>query len=238
MLIRAGSAVNAAPTDGVSYAAFDYFGGGSEVGTGNFAVYAGSSNTVNVTGLLPNTTYYVAVYEYNGSAGTESYLTTTPATANRTTLSAPVGWQIYNSNTPNTISFDSTVDGVNEGAFLGTGMSNTLTVGEINSNAWAVTGFSDGAIAFGGTSIDGSDYDRGTTTAGVSIGGLYAVETATNNFSLGIQPATADFVPGSVTLRFQNQTGAPITSVSIGYKVYVYNDQAASSSFNFSHSAS
>ena len=237
VLIRSGSAVNSNPVDGVIYTAINSFGAGSEIGTGNYTIYSGNSNTVNITGLQPNTIYYVAVYDYNGSGGTESYLTTSPATGNRTTLNTPVGWQIYNTNTTNTITFDTTVDGVNEGTYQAAGLSPTLTGAELNSNAWAITGFSDGAIAFGATSTDGQDYDRGTATGGVTIGGVYAFDTSTNNYALGIQPATSDFVPGSATLRFQNQTGAAVTSVSIGYKVYVYNDQAASSSFNFSHSA-
>ncbi|WP_309641136.1 fibronectin type III domain-containing protein [Flavobacterium sp.] len=236
VLIRSGSAVNSNPVDGVIYTAINSFGAGSEIGTGNYTIYSGNSNTVNITGLQPNTAYYVAVYDYNGLGGTESYLTTSPAIGNRTTLNAPVGWQIYNTNTTNTITFDTTVDGVNEGTYQAAGLSPTLTSGELNSNAWAISGFSDGAIAFGGTSTDGQDFDRGIENGGVSIGGLYAFETVTNNYALGIQPATGDFVPGSATLRFQNQTGAAVTSVSIGYKVYVYNDQAASSSFNFSHS--
>jgi hypothetical protein len=237
VLIKTGSAVNSNPVDGIIYTAANSFGAGSEIGTGNYVIYSGSSNTVIVDGLQPNTAYYVAVYDYNGSGGTESYLTTSPAAGNRTTLNAPVGWQIYNTNVTNAITFDTTVDGVNEGTYQAAGLSPTLTSGELNSNAWAITGFSDGAIAFGGTSNDGEDYDRGTATEGVTVGGVYAFDTAANNFALGIQPATGDFVPGSATLRFQNQTGAAITSVSIGYKVYIYNDQAASSSFNFSHSA-
>lgn len=237
VLIKSGSAVNSNPADGITYTAINSFGAGSEIGTGNYAIYSGSGNTVIVNGLQPNTAYYVAVYDYNGSGGTESYLTTSPAAGNRTTLNAPVGWQIYNTNVINAITFDTTVDGVNEGTYQAAGLSPALTSGELNSNAWAITGFSDGAIAFGGTSTDGQDYDRGPSTGGVTEGGVYAFDTGSNNFVLGIQPAAGDFVPGSATLRFQNQTGAAITSVSIGYKVYIYNDQAASSSFNFSHSA-
>jgi hypothetical protein len=237
VLIKNGSAVDSNPVDGITYTAVNSFGGGSEIGTGNYIIYTGNSNTVSVTGLQPGVTYHVAVYDYNGSAGTESYLTTTPATGNGTTLNAPVGWQIYATNAINTINFDTTVDGVNEGSYQAAGMSPTLTSGELNSNTWAITGFSDGAIAFGGTSIDGQDYERGNATGAVATGGVYSFETSANNASLGIKPAAGDFAPGSVTLRFQNQTGGSVTSVSIGYKIYVYNDEAGSSSFNFSHSA-
>jgi hypothetical protein len=237
VLIRSGSAVNASPVDGVSYNGMASFGTGSEIGTDNFVVYSGTGNSVAVTGLSAATTYHVAVYEFNGADGTENYLTTSPATGNRTTLNAPVGWQIYTTNIVNTINFDTTVDGVNNDSFQGDGFGPAPEAGELNSKAWAVTGFTDGAVAFGGVSPEGSDFDRSISDGGVTDGGVYAFETSDNNSSLGIQPAAGDFAPGSVTLRFQNQTGAAITSINIGYKVYVYNDQAASSSFNFSHSA-
>ena len=238
VLIRASGAVNANPADGIVYTGAGSFGSGSEIGTGNFVAYTGSGNTVNINGLQAATAYYIAVYDYNGSGVTENYNITSPATGNHTTLNAPIGWQIHTPNVLNTITFDGTVDGVNESTFQGDGLSTVSTPGYLNSNAWAITGFSDGAIGFGGSDTEDQDFDRGTSDGGDVIdGGVYAFETSEDNFSLGIQPATGDFVPGSVTLRFQNQTGAAVTSVSIGYKVYIYNDKASSSSFNFSHSA-
>lgn len=237
VLIRSGAAVNSPPVDGVTYSAQTAFGGGSEIGSGNYVVYVGSGNSVTITGLASTTTYHVAVYEFNGSAATENYLTATPATGNRTTLNAPVGWQIYTANTVNTINFDNTVDGVNLDAFQGDGLAPINDAGALNSNAWAIAGFSDGNVNFGGTSAEDGDLDSGISEGNVADAGLYAFDTPAGNRSLGIQPGTGDFAPGTATLRFQNQTGSAITSLSIGYKVYVYNDQAASSSFNFSHSA-
>ncbi|HEX9979608.1 MAG TPA: T9SS sorting signal type C domain-containing protein [Flavobacterium sp.] len=237
VLVRSGSAVTTAPVDGIIYNGSTSFGAGAEAGSGNYTVYTGTGNNVAVTGLTPTTAYHVAVYEYNGSGGTENYLSTSPAIGNRTTLNAPVGWQIYSANTTNTITFDSTVDGVNADIFQADGISPNSESGELNSNAWAIAGLSDGNIGFGGSYSEDGDHDRGPSTGGETDGGVYAFETSTDNVSLGLQPATGDFAPGSVTLRFQNQSGAAITSISLGYKVYVYNDQAASSSFNFSHSA-
>lgn len=238
VVVRAGSAVNSTPVDGTTYTASTAFGSGSEIGTGNYVVYSGTSNTVTVTGLLPATTYHVAVYEFNGTAGTQNYKITTPATGNRTTLNAPVGLQVAAANTQYRIDFDGTVEGVNNGVYNGGAINATPDPGELNSNSWAFTGFSDGAIAFGGTSPEESaSYENGVSEGGVTDGGLYAFEVAPDNVALGIQPAPGEFAPGSVTLRFQNQTGAPITSLNIGYKVYVYNDEAGETSFNFSHSA-
>ncbi len=236
VLIKSGSAVNATPIDAVTYTAMPTYGTGSELGTGNFTLYKGTNNSVTVTGLTAATTYYIAVFDYNGSAATENYISSA-TTGNRTTLNAPIGWQIYATNTVNTIDFDNTVDGVNENAYLGDGFAPTSATGLLNSNAWAVSGFTDGAIAFGGTSTEGLDFDRGISSGNTTVGGIYSFETAPNNYSLGIHPSTGDFAPGAVTLRFQNQSGSTITSLNIGYKVYVYNGQNAANSFNFSHSA-
>lgn len=237
LLIRSGSAVNSSPVDSNTYVASPIFGNGSEIGTGNFVAYAGSSNSVTITGLTPATAYYVSVFEYNGSGETENYLTTSPLTGNRTTLNAPLGWQIASVNTPHTIDFDNTVDGVNNDTFQGEGLASAPVFGQLNSNAWAVSGFSDGNLSFGANTDEGGDFDQGVSDGEAPDGGIYAFETSPDNFSLGIHPAPDDFAPGSLTLRFQNQSGATMNSISIGYKVYVYNDKAASSNFNFSHSA-
>lgn len=236
VVIRSGTAVNANPNDATNYTAAAQFAAGTQIGTGNYVVYNGSSNTVSVTGLSGATTYHVAVYEYNGSAATANYLTNSPLRGNQKTINATLGWQIANTNTVNTINFDTNVTGVNNGPFLGNGIAVSPISGQLNSNAWALTGLEDGSILFGETNTN-LDLGRGVENGGVNNGGVYAFKTGSNNAALGIQPSPVDFVPGSVTLRFQNQTSGTITAVSIGYKVYIYNDQNTSSSFNFSHSA-
>jgi hypothetical protein len=57
-------------------------------GAGNKIVYDGSGNTVTVTGLSALTTYYFAVYEYNGSGVLTNYLTSTSAIGNSSTISS------------------------------------------------------------------------------------------------------------------------------------------------------
>jgi hypothetical protein len=85
---KSGSAIDAHPSDGTSYTADGAFGSGTQIGTGNYVVFIGSGNSVAVNGLSAHTTYHVAVYELNGSGGTENYLTTSPATGNQATGSA------------------------------------------------------------------------------------------------------------------------------------------------------
>ncbi len=79
VLIQQGNPVDADPVDGVSYYPSSTYLMGQEVGTGNYTVYSASGNTDTIMGLAPNTTYHFAVYEYNGSVGTENYLTLNPA---------------------------------------------------------------------------------------------------------------------------------------------------------------
>ena len=72
-----------------------------------------------------------------------------------------------------TINFSATVAGVSNGAYTGTGFQPTPSVGQLDSDAWATTGFSDFTLNFGGTSIPG-DHARGAVAAAVITAGIYA----------------------------------------------------------------
>lgn len=82
------AAVNAAPEDGIEYTANSTFASGDDLGLNNYIVYSGTSNTVNVTGLTPNTTYHFAIYEYNGTNTSNNYLAMNPAIGFKSTLFA------------------------------------------------------------------------------------------------------------------------------------------------------
>ena len=102
LLVREGGAVNATPVDGTTYNAAA-FGNGTQLGTGNYVVYAGSGNSVTVSGLQGGTTYHFAVFAFNddNNAGGENYLTTSPGTGNQTTgLGAPITytWNVASGN--------------------------------------------------------------------------------------------------------------------------------------------
>ena len=68
------------PADGSSYGANTTLGAGYTVG-GGYVVYNGTGNSVAVTGLSKGVSYFVKVYDFNGSAGSENYLTASPAAA-------------------------------------------------------------------------------------------------------------------------------------------------------------
>jgi hypothetical protein len=91
VVVKSGSAVDANPTDGGSYTPSTTFGvGGSQLGTGNYVVYNSTGNTVSISGLSKVTKYYVSIFEFNGSAGSENYLITSPPSNNQTTLPAEI----------------------------------------------------------------------------------------------------------------------------------------------------
>jgi hypothetical protein len=91
VVLREANAVDFVPSSGTNYVANNDFSAGTGLGpsTDNKVIYNGSGSTVNVTGLSFNTTYHVAIFEYNGSGGsTESYLTNNELTGSQITSDA------------------------------------------------------------------------------------------------------------------------------------------------------
>ncbi len=94
VVLRQGAAVNSGPLSGNTYTANAAFGSGDLLGTSNYVVYNNTGNSVNITNLLPSTTYHYAIYEYNSTgicyeltAHTGSFTTADCApTANATSL--------------------------------------------------------------------------------------------------------------------------------------------------------
>lgn len=62
------------PVNTVTYVANKNFGSGSSLGDAT-VLYKGSTNTIDVTGLSPNTNYYFYVLAYSGGEGYENYKT-------------------------------------------------------------------------------------------------------------------------------------------------------------------
>lgn len=238
VLVRPATAVNGLPVDATTYNANAAFATGTLIGTDNYVVYKGSGNFVQITGLEPSKLYHISIIEFNGSLGTENYRNT-GLTGSATTLNSPAGLQVKLVNTSYKIDFDNTVDGVNLDTFQGSGIAKVAEPGQLDSDSWAFTGFANGNIAFGGESAEDSSYENGTSEGDEIDTGMYAFNVGTavdENYTLGIQPGGTDFNPGTVTLRVQNQTGVAMTSVTIGYKIYVYNDQPSSTKIGLSYS--
>jgi len=66
VIAKADNPVSIAPITGYSYFANAAFGMGTQIGNGNYVVYKGIGNTVNLTNLTPGTNYHFAIFEFNG----------------------------------------------------------------------------------------------------------------------------------------------------------------------------
>jgi len=115
-------------------------------------------------------------------------------------------------------------------AFDGSGFSPNPAAGQLDSDEFAGDGMSDGALPFGGSTGAG-DWARGTSSGGVSTGGLYAWAGGPDRW-LFVQPTDADFSPGTLTVRYVNQTASVISTLDVAYQIQVWNDTARASSWN------
>lgn len=89
VVARQGAPVSFTPSDGVDYQHNASFGASPDLGNGQFVVADGIQDDVTITSLLPSTTYYFAIFEYNGSGTAIKYLTTGALTASRSTAVTP-----------------------------------------------------------------------------------------------------------------------------------------------------
>ena len=116
--------------------------------------------------------------------------------------------------------------------YRGDGFAPTPASGQLDSDTYRAEGFSSGTGVFGGTH-DTGDFARGESVGGVTSGGAYAFEVDTGDYSLGVQPTSLDFTPGSLTVRVANQTGQSITGFQLGATAYFFNDEDRSTRWTF-----
>jgi hypothetical protein len=89
ILVASTAPVTYSPTDAVVSTGVNAdFSVATNQGSGNKIVFDASGTSVTVTGLSAATTYYFAVYEYNGSGVTTNYLQSAPGTSSASTIAA------------------------------------------------------------------------------------------------------------------------------------------------------
>lgn len=122
--------VTATPTNGTGYTANTTFGSGTALAANQFVVFNGTGTNFTVTGLTFNTTYHVAIFEFNRTSVNcdESY-NLTPLTFSFTTLN--------NCSTPQIRSIladaCSSVEGLDELVLIENG-ANPLSINDIRLN--------------------------------------------------------------------------------------------------------
>jgi hypothetical protein len=149
-------------------------------------------------------------------------------------------------DTPVNITFSGTLTGVSTGAFTASGFTTAPGSGKLDSDAWNITGFSDGDLNYGG-SVSTGDLARGTVTmlnpvsdVGATIGGIYSYTGSPfsiSNPAMLIQPTDADCTPGNITLKVvNNHPTETIYLLDIAYDLWVRNNTSSSSKISFSWS--
>ena len=119
--------------------------------------------------------------------------------------------------------------------FLGGGFAPDPAAGQLDSDFWRVTGLSDGDGAFGGTFTTG-DFARGVSAGGETTGGIWGFGLGGGNTGLGVQPAGSDFTPGTIELRWINDSGAALGALAAIYDLWANNDQTRANGLAFSFS--
>jgi ELWxxDGT repeat protein len=173
-----------APVDGSTYIA------GNAVGS-SIVVYSGTGTTFNDTGLTAGTTYYYAIFSFNGSASTNNYLTTSPLSSSSSTLSLepadqPVSFN-YSSvtSTSYTVSFTAAASSPN--GYIALRVTGAVPPTDVPVDG---TGYSVGStigsstvVAYGsGTSFSESGLTPNTQYSYAIFSGNGTGNVATNNY--------------------------------------------------------
>ncbi|MDQ1267062.1 MAG: type sorting protein [Bacteroidota bacterium] len=169
---RLGIAPATSPVDTTVYTANASFGTvGTELGN-SVIVYNGDGNTVTVTNLKADTTYYYRIYEYNGTGNKINYLTTQFLSGYRSTLAEEPTIQAH------TINFSDMTLGANTSIKVnwvrGNG-THCILVGKAGSNVTVAETPSDQTAAYTHTA---TSVQFGTTTA---LGNGYVLYKGTGN---------------------------------------------------------
>jgi hypothetical protein len=233
VLLKSGAAVDSNPVDNVTYNADSSFGAGSQIGSGNHAVYKGSGSSVTITGLAGNTTYHVAVYEFNGTGGNEEYLTAVPAVGSKSTSLSPVmvtadgqtivSQQPYiNTGTFSNITVDPGVTVDNSGTLNDLTNSGTVTGGTVSGESDNQGVFQDVTLS-ANTRLDNLD---GTVSGGVNQGNIFGGTlqgTITNSGTISgtmpdgtANPAYGVTIENSAVITGGQVTGTVINNGTLG----------------------
>jgi trimeric autotransporter adhesin len=188
IVARVGSPVNSNPINSLAYPV------STQIGTDNFVIYNGTANTFSYTGLLPNTNYYFALYEYNSAdlcynttALTGNFNTACVNPVNVTALSTTAGnatvsvtWTL-----PNASCYDEIIVVASNASVPGVGSDYTAP-----ANA---TYAGPNQVVYRGTGTN-------VTVTGLTNGTTYFFRVFTrlgSNYSSGVQTTGTPFDPSS-----------------------------------------
>ncbi len=199
-VISAEATLNSLPIDGNNYTPNTLYGEGSPLGAG-YVVGTGVG-PITVTGLSPATTYYVQVFDFNGSGGTENYNTLAAANnpASQITLSTIPTEQptalTFSNQTGTSVNVSFTPANGNPTGYLvlrSSGIAPTAVPGQGISYAIGTT-VGNATVASSGASI--SFFEGGLPTSTKYYYSIYAF----NGGGASVSYLTASPLQGNVTL--------------------------------------
>lgn len=205
IVIVSTSPVSFTPVDGTVYTgASNNFGTANDLGSGNKLVLDGASTSMILSGLSMATTYYVRVFEYNGTGVSINYNAATFGSGSFTT--------------PSNISYSggTYTQDFNSLPASGSSVSSSfwvpyyLTTPPVNSSG--MTGWQYATIT-GSTLNNVFSVDTGNGTSGGTRS--YGFSTSSTDRALGmLSSGSSTPVVGAV---FENTSGSPLTSVTISF---------------------
>ena len=211
ILVASTSAVSFIPSDAVAATGVNAnWTLATDQGSSNKIVFDGSGTSVTVSGLTASTTYYFAVYEYNGSTTTLNYLQTAPGTLSASTLVAE----------PTTASLVSITRITADTAYVNfTGGSGPNRIVVVNTSG-AVSFSPVDATTYTGANLDlNSAFDLGGGNKLVYQGN--ATSAKITGFAVGsnFNVTVFEYNGSGTTLNYKN-TGASASAVSPSYISY------------------
>ena len=224
VVLRAGSDLSADPADGTTYTADADFGGAGTALGGGKVVYKGSGTSVAVSGLSGGTVYYVRVYNYNGSGGTENYRTSDEL--NGSQLTCPEAPAILSETNVTSTAFYANWSAAT-GA-TGYRLDVMTALGGAGTTSYLSEDFEGGSIS-GWTESTASRWGASTTTP---LNGSYSLKHTYSTASAGEDrisiPLTGlDLTTATTTWRMQVRHGMN-PSANNSWAVFLSSDGAAS----------
>lgn len=200
VVMREGAAP-ALPSDGSVYTPNSVFGSGSLIAPASYVVHRGTGNTVTVTGLQPDTSYHVAVFEYNGLSSFTTYKTDVYASGNRPTLSDS---RITLTGASHAVTFN----GIGEKLPLGTRIYLGATASDLGTQQPFDPAHKEWADASGA-------FKNHASTNGLTSGSSAAAQEASAHRALAVRQTTAYGDPGaSIVFVLTNTVGYQDIQVS------------------------
>ncbi len=220
VVVKAGAAVDSFPVDGSTYTANATFGSGTQIGTGNYVVHAGSGPLATLSGLTPDVIYHFRVFEFNGTLGTTANFLTDTASGN------PISSTTMAVN-PGSAASDLTINSIGTNQFTitwtkGTTGTNTLILVKASAvtDPTDLTTYTANTVYGGSTTANGDSVVYTGTGSSVTVTGLtpgqrYYVRAYAFNGSNGSQNYRTSDEPSTDAYTLMGEP-SQATSITFG----------------------